>query len=462
MNTALGQIYWEFNGSQILVSRDSSNKVVLAGVSSPIGVIYGGIMTSSTTTSSSTYTFIADNTQAIVPPPGPPLPISLGSTIPAPSGSYSSKITTGTAQFNNTFSGLTPNTEYIFTESPSYQQLYADKWQSTLVLNFTTLDHKIGVGLKSSTPIRSDLHSGVNTIQPWSANYYLYYYYDASNGNVYKDGVAVYSLASGIQTIGFAIDENYNVYVVTATDYYNVGTFTTYWDNGINNQTGLTYAWAYKPTTGSGNYSTYISLNTSRSYIYTTIGNSVFSLDGIYNRILWDSISSLYKTSITASSSANYKFIECKLSPGIPTYTWRYMFKFTIAPTDVVLLWANNDNFIPGAEYNLSQIQSVNPSFGCINYVSSTSTFYANSTARHVSNLNLSVNNTTLYFDEINGQTTFNAGSSYGTRQNIPVGIGIAPLIVGFTSTWYWPFRGFLIKTASPSTYCQIDVIAIA
>ena len=462
LNTALGQIYWEYNGSQILVSRDSSNKVVLAGVSSPVGTIYGGIMTSSTTNSSSTYTFIADNTQAIVPPPGPPLPVPVGSTIPAPSGSYSSKITTGTAQFGLTFSGLTINTEYLLFSKGAYQQLYADKWQSTLVLNFTTTDHKIGVGFKSTTPIRSDLHSNATPTLQWSANCYLYYYYDASNGNVYKDGVAIYSLSSGIQTIGFAVDENYNVYVVTATDYYNVGSFSTYLNINSNIQTGLSYGWTLKPSTTSGNYSTYFALNTSRSYIYTTIGNSVFSLDGIYNRILWDSISSLYKTSITASSSANYKFIECKLLEGIPLYNWRYMFKFTIAPQDVVLLWGWNDGFTPGAEYNLSQIQSVNPSIGCITYVSSTSTFYANSTSRHVSNLNLSVNNTTLYFDQIDGQTSFNAGSNYTSRQNIPVGIGLVPLTTIQTSMWQFPFRGFLIKTASPSTYCQIDVIAIA
>ena len=466
LNTALGQIYWEFSGGQVYLSRDESNKVLLSGVSVPSGVLYGGVLTSSATTSSSTYKFIPNNSQAVVPPPGPPLPPSSGSSIPAPTvGTYSSVQAEHATKWTLSYP-VTPGQETLIPEEISYGQAYADKWQSTVVFNFTVTNFKIGVGYVCTTPIRNDLGGyNVNPKRPWdTSNYYLYYYYDSTNGYIYKNNVVVYALPSGLTTVGFSIDEYYNVYVVTATDYYNVGSYSPFNSSNTNNQTGITYGIVVTPPSSPFFASSNYTLNTSRTKIYATLGNGIYSLDGIYNRIMYDVISTQYKQSITASSTTNYKFVECRSNYAVNAYAfnYRYMFRFTVAPTDVVLLWGRSiPTFVPGTEYSLSQIQTpVQPSYGCITYVSSTSTFYANTTSRQVLNLNLSVNNTTLYFDQDNSSVNFNAGANFASKVAVPVGKGTAPLTQ--TSNFYYPFVGFFIKTSSPSTYCQIDAIAVA
>ncbi len=464
LNTANGQIYWEFNGGQVYLSRDRSNKVLLS-VSIPSGNLYGGIITSSATTSSSTFKFIQNNVQAIVPPPGPPLPPSSGSSIPAPTvGTYSSALNEHNGKWVLSYS-ITPGQETLFCEEYSYGQAYADKWQSTLVFDFTITNFKIGVGLKNTSVLRGDLGTIVgNTKGAWNtSNYYLYYYYDSTSGNVYKDNVVIYSIQAGLTTVGFSIDEYYNVYVVTSTDFYNIGSYLDYYNSNINVQMSVTYGIVATPSTSPFNASSSYTVNTSKTKIYTTVGDSIFALDGIYNRILYDVISSFYKLSITASSTTNYKYVECKVGDSRPPYisNYRYMFRFTIAPTDVILLWGRAiPSFTPGSEYTLSQVQTPVGSNGCITYVSSTSSFYANNVLRQVLNLNLSIDNTTLYFDQANSSVNFNAGANYASRTNVNVNKGVAPLGVS-PSNFYFPFMGFFIKTSSPSSYCQIDAIPI-
>lgn len=470
LNTANGQIYWEFDGGQVYLSRDSSNKVLLSGVSIPLGNLYGGIITSSATTSSSTYKFIVNNIQAIVPPPGPPLPPSSGSSIPTPSpfGStqFSSSISEHTSKWVQTYSA-TPDVEMLLREEVSYYQAYADGWQSTLVFDFTIPNYKIGVGYVCTPPIRQIGPSSgynVNPTRPWGSSYYLYYYYDSVTGNIYKDNVVIYNIQSALNTVGFAIDEFRNVYVVTSSNYYNIGSYVDYYQNGINNQTSITFGIAVTPSTSPFIPQNAYTLNTSKTNIYLSYGNNYHKFDGIYNRMLYDVQSSLYKTSITSSSTTNYKYIECKYNRGrLQSAEWkRYSFKLTIAPQDIILLFGyeQTSKYTPGSEYTLTDIQTpFNINYPTFTYVQSLQGFYANNILRSAFNLLLNTDNKDLYFEQTDSYTGYNFGTSSTNVTTIPINKSSPPFTT--TSNYYLNFIGFFIKTSSPSTFCQIDVIPI-
>lgn len=451
LNASNGQIYWDFTGGQVFVSRDSSNRVSLPGVVIPVGSISGGIMTSSATTSSSTYKFIVNNTQAIVPPPGPTAPPL--QAFPSPPVGYISS--SDPNDFGYSLSGQTSGTEYTVGEYVYQGAGYLYGFHSLMygqIINCNSF--KFGVGHLSSTPIR-------NAPSPYyfphtnSDNTSLYFYYDSLTGNIYKDGVVIYILAASLTNLGWGIDINYNVYLFTGTTQsYLIGNLSGYFNNN-NIQVASMFGLIYRPSINSPSSIFTQDGTTSLRYIPST-----YPLDTIYNHRIWDNTISKYKLSVTTSSSSSsvYKYLEFTSNIVTPSYDRRIMIRSTVAPSDLLFVFArdSSSSFSPGSEYPLSTIQNVSTLNGTILYIQSNQAFYANTINKQGINLGLNINNNIAIFDVIQ-PSTLKAGTLISNEQTININMGTAPL---FGTTWTsFPLMGIFVQTTSPSTMCTIEII---
>lgn len=464
-----GYVYLEYNtDNKIYIGTNSVDKTLLTQLAPQVNGYYAYFLARTNNESTTcSYKMSIDNVNT-----GPSEPPTVVPSLSAPTASgnytyYSAQIEYN-GKWNKIYYGMTPDQETLFVEDVTYYQAWAHGWQSTLVFDFTIPNYKIGVGLVCTTPVRViGISSGfnVNPIRQWSTtDYYLYYYYDSSNGYIYKNNEAVYAIQPGLSTVGFAIDEVSDVYLVTSTLYYYIGSYLDYYQNGINHQTGIHYGIVATPTISTFTATESYTVNNSKTNIYMRISDSYFKFDNIYNKLLYDQISGKYKPSITASSTTNYKYIECQYNHGRPVLPNcdRFMFEFTIAPQDVVLLFGYEQivDYTPGAEYTLLDIQTPfltnTPTY---TYVQSTASFYASTTLRNGYNLGLNQNGKKIYVDQIEGADFFNWGANYATRIPVAINRNVAPFTT--SSNAFLNFIGFFIKTSSPSTFCQISMIDI-
>lgn len=462
LNASNGQIYWDFTGGQVFVSRDSSNRVSLPGVVIPSGVISGGIMTSSATTSTSTYKFIVNNTQAIVPPPGPALPPL--QPFPATPNGYTNSVVTRIAE------GLdltpTPGLEYLVIARPYVGIKFSGNYiwgchsfiYGSIASNISS--YKLGVVFQSST-VKNNLTLRESGGFQNSSGDKFYIYYDSLAGDIYVNNVVVYDFPTGLTTIGIGIDYMYNVYFATSpTSVYMVGNISSLQTLPIKTSYTPLIGMLAKFTTGSNGDS----FTENLTYSFCASKDPYPEDTNIYNKLLYEPSSQYYKNEITVSSSSPTSYIFCEMTNITndinSQFAKRIMLQCTnaVGIVDVILAFGSFHTFTAGLEYSFGSIQSASSAqTGIITYVQSSQAFFANTTNKYGINLLLANQNGQALIDIQPGNPgIMKAGSSISGLQTIS-NIYSSPLTNQVSS--FFPFIGMFIATATPSSGVMYKVI---
>ena len=457
--SANGQIYVEYISGNVKSSRDSSNKATITSL--PVGTLYGGIFTIDTSASNSTFKFIPNNTQAIVPPPTPPTPpLQAFPSVPIGYTNTLHPMITDTTTFSAVI-----GSEYLCLARPSYpvgyQVGYIWGMQSFFygTIDPSVSSYKLGVLFKSSVLRKyNDLSNTWGFLNSANDNFYIYY--DSLSGNVYVDSIATYNIGVGLTSIGIGVDYTFNVYFATSPT-------TTYLVGNISSQQLSTSKLSYEPlmsvlakfsSTGSHNPFT-----PNLTYTYASFP-STYPEDNISNKLLFNTSLQAYTNETTVSSSSSTSYVFCGitniLTSNLNATNRRIALQCTNATgiSDIVIAFARNHTFIEGNEYSLPSIQSSSSgSFGIVTYVQSAQSFFANSTNKYSKNLNLNVLNQTALFDITKGSTAImKAGADISSLQTI-TGLYSSPL--GDFGSDSFPFIGIFVATATPVSEVKYKII---
>lgn len=339
--------------------------------------------------------------------------------------------------------GVNGQEYFIFGEFYTYGAPY-------LIFHQFYNDYKYGIGYTGDRHRHSKLYLTQFAIPSNICS--MYYYYNKSNGVIYRNNIPIYQFDVGLTYIGMGIDVNLNVYIAKSDkQVYFIGDLLDYANNN-NVQSKMMIGMSFVNNT-SLDRNVRLGRLLDNYKLIVSLPSILFPYNLRHNFRLYDTISSNYKTTSYAASSSTltYKYLE---------FTWPVLnsetnrnyflnFELVTAPSDFIIGWGSSEfSFIPGENYTYDDVLD---NYVLVYVSSSQSFYYEKKLVGKTSNLPTG-NGSTIFFKILNNLQYI----EFGQSQYSTVKYNVLP------PTRYWwtiSLTALYIQTSSPTSLCQIDIL---